>query len=402
MTDLLCERRFANRAFSAVIGAIFVVVCAVFVCHSAQCLEATEYQLGPEDVIAVTVAGHPEMSTDDCNVPTDGAISVPRVGRIVATGLTLTQLTDTIATRLKSVLREPEVTVTLRTQRPQLVYVMGAVQRPGPYNVRPGWRATEAISAAGGSAPGIEPADCTVTILRASGENESVSLREATRGDRPNNPDIRPGDVVTVESAEMVSIYVMGKVNRPGLYNVRKDSAGVMEAIAVAGGAMPDAALTNIRVSHLNGEIETVSFAPSGPDGNQKNTLRLKNGDLVSVTDTIPRFAVLGWVNEPGFFSIAGDRPVRLSDALGMAKGVDNRRAGQSRIIVLRSSNGRQERLAFDYTKFLNRGDAAQNPQIQPDDVVLVPETGGPDWDRAVPRFSNALSILWILSRIGR
>jgi len=124
----------------------------------------------------------------------------------------------------------------------------------------------------------------------------SVSLLQATRGDRPITP-IYAGRRVTVESAEMVSIYVMGKVNRRAIQypqGQRRGDGGV----AVAGGAMPDAALTNIRISHFNGEIETVSFAPP-PDGSQKNPLRLKNGDLVSVTDTIPSSLSSGGSTNP-------------------------------------------------------------------------------------------------------
>jgi polysaccharide export outer membrane protein len=277
---------------------------------------------------------------------------------------------------------------------------MGAVKGPGPYNIKPGWRLTEAISAAGGIPLGLEPADCTINILRgATGSKQSVPLQEAMRGNESSNLAVQPGDVITVEAVELIPVYVMGKVSRTGVYNIRKDSAGVLEAITMAGGTLDDAALTKVTVTHLNGTSETVSIVPATLEGKQESPIKLRSGDLLVVPDSTARFAVLGWVNAPGFFPLKENQEITLSDALGLARGTDNKRSGLRRIAVVRNVDGKQERLVYDFEKFARKGDMTQNPVIRPGDMVWVPETDNLDWDRILSRISGSLSLLWTADR---
>ncbi|MEN6521293.1 MAG: polysaccharide biosynthesis/export family protein [Armatimonadota bacterium] len=359
----------------------------------------SDYKLGPEDVITVMVMNHTEFS-GDFYIPTDGKITIPLAGTVEVTGKTLTEAAALIADNLKSELKDPDVTIVLKTPRPQLVYVMGAVKQPGPYNLKPGWRITEAVTAAGGIPSGIEAADCKVSILRGtSGDKQMVSLQEAMRGNESANQAVRAGDVITVENVELIPVYVMGKVARPGVYNIRKDSAGILEAITMAGGTLDDAALTKVTVTHLNGSSETINIVPATIEGKQETPVKLQSGDLLVVPDSIARFAVMGWVNAPGFFPLKENQQVTLSDALALARGADNKRGGLKKVAILRTTSGKQERLVVDFQKFAKKGDMSQNPVIQPGDIVWVPETGKLDWDRVFANLSTGLSFLWSIDR---
>ena len=373
----------------------------MFACTPASAQQDGDYKLGPEDVISITVLRHPEFSGEYL-VPNDGNINVPRAGQIFVTGKTLTEVAALVNTGFKDTLVFPEVSVTLKSPRAQLVYMMGAVRSPGPYALKPGWRITEGISASGGLAPGIEPADCTVNILRASkGTKESVPYQEVVRGSETSNKPISAGDVVTVEAVEIIPVYVMGKVNRPGLYNMRNNSAGILEAITVAGGTTDDAALSKVTVTHLNGESETVSILSATIEGKQQSLVKLRSGDLVVVPDSNAKFAVLGWVNAPGFFPLKEGQRITLSDALGMARGTDNRRGGLRKVAILRTTDEKQERLVFDFEKFAKNGDMAQNPEVKSGDIIWVPETKKLDWDRVLSTISGGASLLWSLDRFG-
>jgi len=235
-----------------------------------------------------------------------------------------------------------------------------------------------------------------VTILRGSdGAKQAIPLPEILHGDGSKNLDLQPGDLVTVEAVEVIPVYVMGKVNRPGLYNMRKDSAGILEAVTVAGGTLDDAALTKVTVTHLNGQSETVNIVPVTIEGKQESLIKLSAGDLVVVPESLARFAVLGWVNSPGFFSLKENQPLSLSEALSMAKGTDNRRGGLNKVAVIRNSGGKQERKIYDFNRFLKKGDETQNPVIAAGDIVFVPETSSPDWDRILAGLSTGLTALW-------
>jgi polysaccharide export outer membrane protein len=301
---------------------------------------------------------------------------------------------------MKRFLVTPNVSVTLKTARPQIVYVTGAVRASGSLNLKPGWRITEAIGAAGGVALGIETADCTVTLLsKSSGQKNSVRLADVMKGDAIANRVLEPGDVIEVEAVETFPVYVMGKVQRPGLFNIRKDSAGLLEAITMAGGATEDAGLTKVTVTHLDGSTETANIIPVTVEGKQPSPTKLRSGDLIVVPDSMARFVVLGWVNSPGFYPLKENQTVKLSDAIGLARGVDPRRGKMGKVAVLRTVNGKQERMIFDLAKFLKKGDTGQNPQILAGDIVYVPESNRFDLDRILGTVSGATSLIWSVDR---
>ena len=338
------------------------------------------YRLGAEDVINVTVARHAEFS-GDFYIPADGTVNLPSVGSIVAGGKTLDELAKDVAARLKDRLNEPEVTISLRTARMQRVYVLGSVSKPGLYDMKPGWRITESVAAAGGLAAVVEPSDCSATILRAStGERETVKLSDVFLGINDANVAINSGDVVTINAEETIPIYVMGKVKTPGLYRVRKDSAGVAVALTLAGGMTDDAAINRVTIVRLNGESQAVDLAPALLQGKQESTVALQAGDLVVVPEETARVAVLGFVNEPGFFPMRAGVALTLSDAIGLAKGAD-KRGKLGSVAIIRREGNEQKRMVCDLSKFLKSGDVTQNPEIKPGDVVFVSETSRPDWD---------------------
>jgi len=350
------------------------------------------YCLGPEDVIAVNVLGHPEFSGEFL-VPSDGSLTLPSAGRVKAAGMTLDGLAAEVTNRLKARLRSPEVTVALKAQRMQRIYVLGEVKAPGQYDVKPGWRIAEAIAASGGLAPLTEPSDCEVIVLRHStGLKEIKNLGDVIRGDSEANLPIESGDVLTIDSGETFPVYVMGKVKNPGLYKARTAEAGVMAVLALAGGTAEDAAVGSVRVTHLSGESETVDLSAAIVGGEEAPVFKLQPGDLVLVPEATARVAVLGYVTQPGFYALKDGETLTLTDALGLARGAD-KRAEMGSIAVIRSDEGKQQKLVFNLNSFLKNGDISQNPEIRPGDVVYVPETKKLDWD-TILRSASAVGIL--------
>lgn len=374
---MLCFARygFASRARAG------LCLCALLCLACAVQGEQTAYRLGPEDVINVAVARHPEFS-GEFYIPVDGVVNLPAAGQVSATGKTLAELSEAVKTQLGDRLREPEVTVTLKTARQQRVYVMGSVDKPGPYDAKPGWRVTEAIAAAGGVAKTVESTDCQVALLRAStGKRETTPLADVLHGKPEQNPLVESGDVVMVEAEETMPVYVMGRVKNPGMYRLRKGNARVVEALTLAGGTLEDAALDRVSISHLSGKSETVDLVPAVLDGTKSAATTVEAGDLITVPAETGRVAVLGYVNEPGYFPVRSGQTMTLSDVLGLAKGVDNRRGQMGAVAVVRKSGTKeQQNQIYDFRKFLKSGDLTQNPEIHAGDVVYVPQNGKPDW----------------------
>ncbi len=383
-----------NRSFDrpilgrALLLAGVILSCALPQHASAQTTD--QYRLGPEDSITITVIRHPEFS-GEYFIPADGHIDIPAAGQTVVTGRTLNELSNIVSAKLKDRLLDPEVIVALKTPRMQRVYILGAAGKPGLYDMKPGWRITEALSASGGLSAGIESTDCKAIVLRAgNGVREVVSLSEALRGISGSNLLLNAGDVLTIEAVETIPVYVMGQVKSPGLYRVRLDSAGVMEAITMAGGTMDAANLTNVSITHLSGKTAAVNLVPTMLEGKTASSARLQSGDLVVVPESTSRIAVLGFVKEPGYYTLKDGQTITLSDAIGLAKGTDNKRAGINAVAIVRTENGKQQHLVFDMHKFLKTGDITQNPVVRPGDVVFVPETNKFDWEMIFRGLSTA------------
>jgi len=167
---------------------------------------AAPYQLGPEDVITVTVQRHPEFSGEFL-IPPDGVIDLPVIGKMQASGKTIAEFTDLVVKGLKARLRAPEVNVSLKTPRLQRIYVMGGVVKPGVYDLKPGWRVLEVLTAAGGVVSKEGKMNAVVLVRKIDGKEQRQTCnieRFLKKADISQNPTVQPGDVVFVPTKNRI------------------------------------------------------------------------------------------------------------------------------------------------------------------------------------------------------
>lgn len=337
---------------------------------------APSYKLGPEDVISIVVLRHPEFSTD-LLVPSSGIVQVPAVGDVNVNGMTLDALRVKIAKKLDDRIYNPEVTVSLKLQRMQRFYVLGDVRNSGVYDLKPGWTVAEGLTASGGLTPTLEQRDTRIVLEHTEGGEKKVirmPLEEALRKSDDPSLHLEPGDVLRIEAIPTFPVYISGKVKTPGMYRLRDDSTSLLNAISQAGGTSDDASLTNVRIVRIDGSEEVIDLTPSLVRGESAKLPSLHGGDMVIVSESTERIAVLGYVSKPGYFPVPQGRKVFLSDAIAMAQGGD-KRASLTKVGLMRTEGGKQVRKVYDLGKFLRAGDTSQNPEVTSGDVVYVPET---------------------------
>jgi polysaccharide export outer membrane protein len=107
------------------------------------------YRLRKSDVVEVRFTFSPEFD-QTLTVQPDGFIAPKAIGDIVAEGLTIAELRDSIRQAYAPVLRDPEVSVMLRDFEKPFFLAGGQVARPGKYELRSPTTVTEAIAIAGG------------------------------------------------------------------------------------------------------------------------------------------------------------------------------------------------------------------------------------------------------------
>lgn len=158
-----------------------------------------EYTIGPEDILDITVWNNAAISRT-VPVRPDGKISLPLLDDVQAAGLTPRQLKDDLRRRLTRYISAPEVSVIVREIHSMRVAVIGAVNKPGRYQLKSRATVLDAIALAGGFNTWARRS--RMTIVRVEG---STVTRIPCDYDKVVSTDtqhesffLRPGDTLVV------------------------------------------------------------------------------------------------------------------------------------------------------------------------------------------------------------
>lgn len=154
--------------------------------------------IGPLDTIQVDVFNVPELSRE-IQVDASGRISMPLTGTVDARGKTAAELAQAIEGALRGrYVRNPEVTVNIRSSVSQVVTLDGQVVEPGLYPVTNQMTLMRAIASAKGLSEFARQDD--VVILRTVGGRKMAGLYNvaAIRRGAYDDPAIYANDVIVV------------------------------------------------------------------------------------------------------------------------------------------------------------------------------------------------------------
>lgn len=230
--------------------ACLLVALASLVFGQQEQIEKSTYTLGPGDMIVVQALDMDEFGKESYPIDMRGNVSLPVAGRIHASGMTVEQLEGAIAERLKTLLKDPQVTVGLREMRSQPVSVLGSLKNPGVFQVQGDKSLLEMLSLAGGLSP---EAGYSVRIARQKAWGQlplpgaalddtgqfwvaEVGVKEIMEAISPEkNIPVKPNDVITVPRGQMV--YVMGAVKKSGGFVLgEREKTTALEALSMAEG----------------------------------------------------------------------------------------------------------------------------------------------------------------------
>ncbi len=154
--------------------------------------------VGPLDTIQVDVFNVPDLSRE-MQVDASGRISMPLAGTIDARGKTAQELASAIEASLRGrYVRNPEVTVNIKSSVSQVVTIDGQVVEPGLYPVTNQMTLMRAIASAKGLSEFARQDD--VVILRTVEGRKMAGLYniDAIRRGAYDDPAIYANDVVLV------------------------------------------------------------------------------------------------------------------------------------------------------------------------------------------------------------
>jgi len=289
------------------------------------------YRIGPGDVLEIRVFERPQLSRDAIRVDGNGRIRMPLIqGDFVAACQTESGFAEQIAGGYKTYLKDPQVDVFVKEFSSEPVAVIGAVNKPGSFQLQRRIRLRELLTFAGGpsldaggtiqvihdenspscdrpsgnAVKGLalkpESGQATTNVATEGGSAAesllvSINLHAMLRGEAGSNPYIRPGDFIHVPKAD--EVFVVGNVYKPSTLALT-DPLTVSRAIAMAGGVLAATRESKIRIIR------------AGADGNQELFVDLEQIDkhkqpdlLLEANDIVEVPTSLGKVVLRAFFT---------------------------------------------------------------------------------------------------
>jgi polysaccharide export outer membrane protein len=258
-----------------------------------------DYKIGPEDLIEVSVFEEEKLNKT-VRVSSQGNISLPLLGILRVKGLTSNELEREIRELLaEKYLRDPHVSVFIKEYRSQRISVIGAVEKPGPYDVTGQKTILNLLGMAGGLK---EDAGPLLFLIRppqpeegiSRGEKDSEPMKPNTfvidleellvKGDLSLNLLLIHGDVINIPISG--KIFVGGEVKRPGGFPLKGKKVTVSQAIAMAEGLKPEASGGEAKIFRSSGkgnEREILTADIYAIQKGQSEDPTLKENDILIV-----------------------------------------------------------------------------------------------------------------------
>jgi polysaccharide export outer membrane protein len=252
-----------------------------------QNLPVNDYQIGPKDLLEIAVFGLPELN-QTVRVAEDGSITMPLLGKVMVAGLTAQELEQKLASILdKQYTKDAHVTVFIREY--QKISILGAVGRPGQYELVGPTTLLQAIAQAGGLTTQIT-SELYVYRMGPDGKQERivVKLSDVTReGNQELNITLQPKDVVMIPIDETLNVYVYGEVRTPGVISyLSSKRITLLQAVAQAGGPTEWAKKSRVMIKRKDkktGKEIVIKVNLKSVIGGKIADIMLEEGDVVIV-----------------------------------------------------------------------------------------------------------------------
>ena len=291
--------------------------------------DAREYAIGAEDVLDINVFEAQEMNRE-VRVSASGEISLPLLGAVRAAGLTPRELETSLEELLREkYMKDPHVGVFVHEMQSHPVSVMGAVRKPGIFQIRGRKTLLEILSLAEGLA---DDAGEDVIILRGAG----------------------------------------GKDGAESLSGKSSGTAGALASMEAPGepGAADTTADTNATIPQMAIRVNLKDLLDSS---DPRHNPAVYPGDIVKVSRAGIVY-VVGAVQRPGGFAMKTNEKISVLQALALSEGLTRTAAkGSARIIHTNEQNGARTETSIDLGKILSG--KSPDPMLEPRDIMFIPDS---------------------------
>src|SRR5579885_2022252 len=335
-----------------------------------------DYVVGPGDGLSISMWGS-VSNRFTRTVDREGRISLPQAGPLLVSGRTLAEVQQAAQQLLRTEYRDVSVDISLSRLRTVRVYVVGDVAEPGAYDISSLSTALNALFEAGG----VTPAGSLRQLKHYRGNQllETVDaydlLLHGVRGDLRR---LENGDTLMVPPIGP-QVTVDGMVRRPAIYELNGESS-LEDALQLAGGILPAAALKHIEVQRLEAHEKRTMLSVEVPANSNAEELaqrlaafKIQDGDQIHVFPIAPynesAIYLQGHVLRPGRYSYR--EGMKVTDVIASYSDLLPEPAGRyAEIVRLNAPDFHPSVESFDLAAAL--ANPATAPKLQPLDTIRI------------------------------
>ena len=253
------------------------------------------YQIGPGDVLSISVWNRPDLSKEGLAVSPDGKINVPRIGIVNVKERTVKDVQKEIRSRLLDYYTNPNVTLSVSEYNNNKAYVLGRVSEPGIVEFSGQGTLLKALAKAGGLPhTGKETFLRKCAIIRGDSQILWIDLKELLEnGNMMLNAHLKNNDVVFIPESDDEFVYVMGEVVEPGAVSLKRGLT-LLDAVMQCGGVKIGANLEKvfiIRPNGAEGQVQKINMKAMLENAKFDHNYSLEENDVVFVSpEGIQRF----------------------------------------------------------------------------------------------------------------
>ena len=306
-----------------------------------QQIEDYQYNIGPRDILTVTVWDHPELTIpagaersaeeQGYRVNRHGDIFFPYVGEVQVAGKTLDEVRSLLTEKLSAYIRDPQLDVRVAGFRSKGVYLSGEIRRRSTVVGGQGGRGGQ------GGTGQIPITDQPLTLMQA--------VTEAGLED----------------SADLRHVYLI-----------------------------------------RDGKQQVVNVRSIFDDAAVGNDVLLEDGDIIHVPDEQRRNKVFVLGETRQGVRPMNDGELSLADTLGESGGIRQLFADASRIFVLRGDGTPENSEVFRLNA--NRPDAlmlSTQFEMEPLDIVFVSTSGVTRWNRVISQITPTINFVNLVDTLN-
>ncbi len=316
-----------------------------------------DYVLGVGDQLLVRVWGSTSGETQ-VTLDRNGEVSFPKLGTLKLAGVKSSHAEAVVKSLFAKYYKDFELSVSLGKLRNISVFVVGQSRFPGSYALSSQANLTTGIFVSGGP-------NASGSIRRVQLKRKGLVLSEfdlyafLSRGDKTADLKLQDGDVIFYPKA-VGFVAFTGKVNAPGVYEIKDETESVADFLSLAGGlpivADPRRATLERLIPSQDQPRRLEEFALD-TNGLQK---KLQNGDVISVAAILPELenavTLRGNVSQPTRFTWRAG--MRISDVIS-----------QKSLLMSPDSVRKQNELLFSP---LEQERSARNRARLPEDLAFA------------------------------